>query len=241
MKLLTLVVPCFNEYDSLPLLLSKLQEVDKSVHFLVLENGSQDGSREYLESISDQLDFNIKIFFIDKNNGYGAGILKGLKSIKQSQYIGWIHGDLQFDFLGLSQAIDYLNNSLNDTELFYKGLRTGRNYFDRFFSYFMGLCASIILGVKFREINAQPTIFSYELLSYATEAPNDFSFDSYMYWLALNNKFHLKRDYYKFPPREYGMSKWDFGIISKIKFSKNLLKYFFKLRNQNINNQKNND
>lgn len=242
MKLLTLVVPCFNEYESLPLLLDKLQKVDKSVHFLVLDNGSQDGSREYLERISDQLDFNIKIFYIEKNNGYGDGILKGLQSIKQSRYIGWIHGDLQFDFLGLSQAIDYLNNSPSNTNLlFYKGFRTGRSYFDRFFSYFMGVCASIILGVKFREINAQPTIFSYELLSYATQAPSDFSFDTYIYWLALNNKFNLKRDYYKFPPREYGMSKWDFGLFSKISFSKNLLIYFLKLRNQNKNNQKNND
>lgn len=234
MKLLTLVVPCYNEINSLPILVERIKSVEETIHFIILDNGSRDGSTEYLKKINSQLQSNISIYFIDKNNGYGAGVLEGLKSISDSNFIGWIHGDLQFDFLGLDQLLNYLNNHIeNSTSIFYKGIRKGRKPLDRLFSYVMGTSASLILGMKFKEMNAQPTVFSNNLLQLVKEPPKDFNFDTYVYWLAMKNKFKLKRDFYDFPPRVHGQSKWDFGLSSKVKFSLSLLKYFFRLRKYN--------
>ena len=234
MKLLTLVVPCYNEVNSLPKLITKIKEVDKSINFIILDNGSFDGSTDYLKKIESQLQQNISILFINKNDGYGFGVLEGLKSISNSEFIGWIHGDLQFDFIGLDRLLDYLSSSKgSSTSIFYKGIRKGRKALDRLFSYVMGASASVILGMKFKEINAQPTVFSNSLLTFVNEPPKDFNFDTYIYWLALKNNFKVKRDFYNFPPREYGESKWDFGLSSKIKFSISLLKYFFKLKKTN--------
>ena len=130
--------------------------------------------------------------------------------------------------------MDYLSSSKgSSTSIFYKGIRKGRKALDRLFSYVMGASASVILGMKFKEINAQPTVFSNSLLTFVNEPPKDFNFDTYIYWLALKNNFKVKRNFYNFPPREYGESKWDFGLSSKIKFSISLLKYFFKLKKAN--------
>jgi len=234
MKILTLVVPCFNELNSLPLLIEKIKNVDKSIDFIILDNGSVDGSTDYLKKIESQLEENISVFFINKNEGYGFGVLEGLKSISNSKFIGWIHGDLQFDFLGLDQLLRYLNRNMGSSDsIFYKGIRKGRKPLDRLFSYMMGISASIILGMKFKEINAQPTVFSNNLLTLINDPPKDFNFDTYIYWLALKNNFEVKRDLFNFPPRKYGESKWDFGLSSKIKFSVNLLNYFFKLKKIN--------
>ena len=186
MKILTLVVPCYNEIKSLPTLLAKIKNMDKSTEFIILDNGSFDGSTEYLKTIENQLQKNISVYFIDKNKGYGSGILEGLKSISNSTYIGWIHGDLQFDFTGLDQLLSFLNqHTEKSTSIFYKGIRKGRKPLDKLFSYAMEVSATLILGMKFKEINAQPTVFSNSLLSFVKEAPNDFNFDSYIYWLAL--------------------------------------------------------
>ena len=35
------------------------------------------------------------------------------------------------------------------------------------------------------------------------------------------------RDEFNFPKREYGNSKWNFGLKSRLKFSKLLINYFF--------------
>ena len=232
MNLLTIVIPCYNERESLPLLIEKLNDLSEKINFIIVDNGSTDQSKEYLEKIKNSLN-NIDIFFIKTNKGYGHGIFKALNSIKNSQYIGWIHGDLQFDFEGLNNTIKFFENINPNDLIFYKGIRTGRNGFDRFFSYFMGILASLILRDSFSEINAQPTIFNRKLLESGTNPPNDFRFDTYMYWLALNNQYSLKRESFEFPPRKYGVSKWDYGITSKLKFSYNLSKYFFELRSLN--------
>ena len=57
----------------------------------------------------------------------------------------------------------------------------------------MGFIASLVLKEKFTEINAQPTIFSYDLLEKIDDPPNDFSFDTYVYWLALKNDYRIIR------------------------------------------------
>ena len=54
------------------------------------------------------------------------------------------------------------------------------------FSLFMGIIATIILRKTFYEINAQPTIFSPNLLDQVKSPPYDFSYDTYLYWLAKN-------------------------------------------------------
>ena len=75
MKILTLVVPCYNEIKSLPTLLAKIKNMD-SIEFIILDNGSFDGSTEYLKTIENQLQKNISVYFIDKIRDMVRGYLK---------------------------------------------------------------------------------------------------------------------------------------------------------------------
>ena len=103
------------------------------------------------------------------------------------------------------------------------------------FFVFYGNFASLILKNEIAEINAQPTIFSKNLMKEFYLPPKDFSFDTYVYWLALENNYSVIRDEFLFPQREYGLSNWNFGLGSRIRFSINLIKYFFKLRKKQNN------
>jgi len=229
MNLLTIVIPCFNEKESLPFLIKKLNQVSEKINFIIVDNGSTDGSKKYLESIKITKK-NISLYFIEKNKGYGAGIFKALNLIEDSKYIGWIHGDLQFDFDKLENTVEFFEKANNKDLIFYKGVRIGRNKIDRFFSYFMGIFGSLVMNYNFYEINAQPTIFNKDLIKNAKNVPNDFRFDTYIYWLALKNNYTISREKFEFPQRKFGNSNWDYGIGSKLKFSYILFKYFFKLR-----------
>tara|TARA_B100001029_G_scaffold177337_1_gene181854 strand:+ start:975 stop:1679 length:705 start_codon:yes stop_codon:yes gene_type:complete len=231
MKFLTIVIPCFNEKDSLPVLIENLLRLNNHIDFLIIENGSTDGSKSYLKKIENDLNSNINILYLNKNEGYGNGVHKGLRSIDNSTYIGWIHGDLQFEFEKINHIVDKLKIfSDKETLLFYKGIRRGRSYSEKFFSYYMGVLATYILKMKLYEINAQPTIFSKELVKKLDHAPKDFRFDTYVYWMAMKNNYKVIRDEFNFPKRKYGNSKWNFGFISRFKFSKLLINYFYKLK-----------
>jgi glycosyltransferase involved in cell wall biosynthesis len=231
MNLLKIIIPCFNEKDSMKLLIQNLKTLNKEIKFIIVNNGSTDGTKEYLDSVSDTLGGNIEVFNIDLNLGYGDGVYRGLVHSKYTEYSGWIHGDLQFEFLKLNEIFEELKMIEDKKEkIFIKGIRIDRPMSDKLFSYFMGIIASFILKKPFKEINAQPTIFSSTLLEEVTSPPVDFCFDTYIYWLALKNEFTLVRKNFKFPPRQYGESKWNFGLKTRLKFSSDLIKYFVKLR-----------
>ncbi len=233
MKTVTIIVPCFNEHESLPYLIRELDKVDKNIQFLIVDNGSEDETKNYLNSISKNLNKNISTFFINKNEGYGHGIYRALSSIEESKFVGWIHGDLQFEFSKLNEVYQDLESYKHlDKNVFYKGVRHGRSNLDSFFSYFMGRLASIILGKKMYEINAQPTIFSSNLLEKLDNPPKDFTFDTYVYWRAIVFDYLFIRKSFLFPPRKYGESKWNFGLKSRFLFSYGLIKYFYKLRSE---------
>ena len=121
MNTLTIVIPCFNEKESLSELIKNIKILNHKIKFIILENGSNDGSYEYLNKIKDELPSNIVVHFKKENTGYGSGVYEGLNKIQNSKYIGWIHGDLQFEFTKLNQTYVELKNIENKyRKVFYK-------------------------------------------------------------------------------------------------------------------------
>ena len=97
MKRLSLVIPCFNESQNLPLLLNRCSEViyDDQIEIIIVDNGSTDDTDKVLNSLSPQFPF-MKRVKVEKNEGYGHGIISGLKKAS-GEIVGWTHADMQTD------------------------------------------------------------------------------------------------------------------------------------------------
>ena len=120
MKTVTLIIPCFNEYESLSLLIKELEKVDSGIEFLIVDNGSKDNTKNYLKNIENKFK-NISTFYIEKNEGYGHGVFTALSTLQNSEFIGWIHGDLQFEFSELNNVYkDLKSYKFTDKKIFYK-------------------------------------------------------------------------------------------------------------------------
>jgi len=229
-----LVIPCYNEEASLIKLYQELINFgnEDKFKFYILNNGSTDSSADVISSLP--VTSGIKFLNLENNKGYGYGVNFGLNQLDKADFIGWFHGDLQFELSNLIEIFEIIKKTtFDEKKIFFKGIRIERSLLSRFFSFFMGISASILLKGKYYEINAQPTIFSYNLLSFITNPPSDFSFDTYVFWLAKKHKYIFLRKKVKFPNREFGNSKWDFGLKSKINFSYKNLKYLLKLNRIN--------
>ena len=235
---INLLIPCFNEEDSLLKLHDTLSSFKSNhdLNFYILDNGSTDNTKNVIKNL--KYSKNINFLYLDLNQGYGYGVNYGLNQITNADFIGWFHGDMQFDINNLTTIIEQIEevekNFVN--YIFFKGIRIGRPFISKLFSKSMAVITSILLLNKYYEINAQPTIFTAKLLEKVEEPPSDFSFDTYIYWIARKNKSLIIRKKVKFQNRKYGNSKWDFGIISKVNFSLTNLKYIFKLSLINIKN-----
>ena len=222
---ISVVIICYNEKKNLKSLIfqsKKLIKKYKNIEVIFVNNGSSDGSNKVFDKMFGSK--MLKLVSIKKNKCYGHGIICGLKKAK-GDIIGWTHGD-DLNFFYKFQII--LNKKLKKNNFFLKGYRTGkRPLLDTFFSYGFNITSSIILRKNLWEITAWPTLFSKKLFTkYKKILPNDFSLDLFLYYLAKNNRYLIKRVNFPYKDRKHGVSKWNKNFLSKINLS---IKYVFKI------------
>ncbi len=224
----SLVIPCFNEEKNLPHLIKRCRKIlDRNdTQLILVDNGSTDNSKKIL------LDYDLKyknlcVVYVEKNQGYGFGILSGLSKAK-GDIMGWTHADMQTDPNDFIKGLDFFKDSSNN--IFVKGKRYGRPFSDTFFTIGMSIFESLLLRKKLWDINAQPTIFSKSFFLSLKNPPNDFSLDLYFYYKAIQSNLKILRFPVLFDKRMYGTSSWNIGLKSKIKFIRRTINYSFKLK-----------
>lgn len=185
--MLSIVLPCYNEQDNIHALMQRLDEVAATysdLEIILVNNGSTDNSAAVFSTELAGRDSRIfKVVNVEKNIGYGFGILSGLRAAA-GDVLAVTHADRQTDPLDVLRALD-VYDSAHDDMLMVKGARKNRKISEAVFSYGMGLIASVALGKRLTEINAQPKLFSKRFFQMVEQAaPNDFALDTYLLFKA---------------------------------------------------------
>jgi glycosyltransferase involved in cell wall biosynthesis len=225
-KRIGIVIPCFNEAGNLENLINECEFVASAAdyEFVLVNNGSSDNSNEILKKIQT---LNIKTVHLEENAGYGGGILAGLK-VLETEFVGWIHADLQTDLRKSLLSLDDQNFQ------FFKGVRNGRSLSERFLSAGMGILCSILFKTSLFEINAQPTIMERAFFESWTNPPTDFSLDLYALVFAKKRNLKITRAKFDFSKRTSGHSTWNFGLRSRYKMVSRTIKYALSLSKSGV-------
>jgi glycosyltransferase involved in cell wall biosynthesis len=72
---LSVIMPVYNEVRTIEEIIRRVKAVDIDKEIVIVDDGSTDGTREYLQKISDPL---IRVFFQEKNMGKGAAVRTGV-------------------------------------------------------------------------------------------------------------------------------------------------------------------
>ena len=97
--LLSIIIPIYNEKEKLPQLISTLKNNFSKHQIIIVDDGSNDGSKEYLKH-HDCFD----IININPNKGKGNAIKVALKKVKHKSVL-LIDGDLEIDMTSLKRDI----------------------------------------------------------------------------------------------------------------------------------------
>ncbi len=227
---LTVVVPCYNEAENIPLILKRFNEVigKRNIEVILVNNGSTDCSAEIIRELIPEYHF-ARTVYVPVNQGYGYGIIQGLK-VADGDYIGWTHADMQTDPADIVKAYQIIKKR-KDEKVFIKGNRKGRPFFDEIFTRGMGIFESIYFKMPLMDINAQPNIFPREFFVSWNNPPFDFALDLYALVWAKQQELKIVRFAVDFPERMHGESKWNTdGLKSKWKFIKRTLKFSRELK-----------
>ncbi len=104
---LSVFFPCFNEAESLPVVLNQammvLPKLAKKFEIIVVDDGSIDQTKEVVDHFSKQF-LEIRLVAHQQNLGYGAAVRTGIKSAK-FDWIFYTDGDAQFDLAELEKFI----------------------------------------------------------------------------------------------------------------------------------------
>ena len=227
---LSLIIPCFNEEKNLPLLIERCENVFSSTghEVILVENGSTDNTYKVLPRLLSKHK-NIRCVTVKKNQGYGFGILEGLKNAK-GDILSWTHADMQTDPADTLKGLSFFMDSDTPELLFVKGMRRGRPIMDVIFTVGMSIFESILLRKIFWDINAQPTMFHRSMLNKWSNPPHDFSLDLYSYYYANIYRYKIKRFPVIFGERAHGISHWNVDFKSKIKFISRTIEFSFSLK-----------
>ena len=230
MKFCSVVIPCYNERDNIPLLLKRFAGSLKNRHdieLILVDNGSTDGSGSLMDELLPQYPFARKVT-VEVNQGYGYGILTGLRAA-EGRFLGWTHADLQTDPADVVRAVELLYRNGGRKRLYVKGNRKGRPISDSFFTAGMSALEFCLTGEWLDDINAQPNLFSRAFFEKWKNPPHDFSLDLYAFYMARLMHLEILRFPVRFPERIHGESKWNTGLQAKWKFIRRTMDYSIRL------------
>lgn len=225
---LSLVIPCYNEVANLPLLLSRCAEVAQpgEIEVILVDNGSTDDSPRLLAELLPQ-HLGCRSVRVQKNQGYGFGILSGLRAA-EGRVLGWTHADMQTDPSDAQRGLALFDQHGDD--IFVKGRRYGRPLGDVLFTVGMSAFETLLLRHPLWDINAQPTMFSRAFFESWNEAPHDFSLDLYAYYHAKRAGLPVHRFPVCFGERVHGVSHWNVNWTAKRKFIRRTVDFSLGLR-----------
>ncbi|MDR1381734.1 MAG: glycosyltransferase [Tannerella sp.] len=228
---LSLVIPCYNEGEILPSLLRRLDALTTErpdMEIILVDNGSSDATTELVRSAPERNSCIVPVR-VETNKGYGHGILQGLKTAG-GEFLGWTQGDMQTDPMDVLRALKILEKSDRPARLYLKGKRCARTAGDRFFTCGMSIMESLLFQQPFWDINGQPNVFHRSFYENWENPPSDFALELYVYAAALRSGLNIVRFPVLIQNREYGTSRWNINIMSRLQLIQRILKYSFQLR-----------
>jgi glycosyltransferase involved in cell wall biosynthesis len=228
----SIVLPCYNEADNLPLVLDGYRQIweDWPAELILVNNGSTDHTAEVLgrELRRPELAF-ARTVLVPKNQGFGHGVYTGLQAA-QGEYLGFSHADMQCSPADLFRAYHRLQAEPDPARALVKGKRGRRDFSASLVTNTMSLLASTVLLARLTDINAQPKVFHRELLKRLTRPPDGFQFDLYVLYTARRAGMKLLTIPVVFGQRAHGQSKWAFSFLSRYRTIWATIVYIFKLR-----------
>ena len=219
MKLVSIVVPCYNEQEVLPMFYEEITKVtgqmskdypELTYEYLFIDDGSKDKTLEIFRSLADK-DKRVRYISFSRNFGKESGMYAGLKNAK-GDYIVVMDADLQHPPSFLPQMYSYVRNGEFDCATTRRVSRKGeskvRSWFARKFYKIMNKISQteIVDGAQdFRFMSRQMVDAILDMSEYNRFSKGIFS------WVGFKTRYIE----YENVERPAGTSSWSFWGLFK--------------------------
>ena len=214
---ISIVIPAYNEAESLPVLIQQLQAVIKTQAYtaevIFVNDGSTDETAEVLEQLASK-QFSamlwIDVIHFRRNQGKAAGLMAGFAAAR-GEVVITMDADLQDDPTEIPKLLDALHNGDNDVVSGWKYPRKDPLE-KRVFSFVFNRITALFTGVKLHDMNCGFKAYRVEVVK---ELHLYGDLHRYIPILCAQAGFRVGEVKVKHHPRRFGVSKYGLKRIPK--------------------------
>ena len=202
--MISVIIPAFNEIDSLPELMDQLRKalhIYKKWEILFVDDGSTDGSTEFLNDLSRK-DENVTLIQFHRNYGKSAALAEGFKRAK-GEFLITMDADLQDDPAEIPNLMKKLEEGFDLVSGWKKKRKDPIS--KRFPSKIFNYVTRIMTGVKIHDFNCGLKIYRKEVIKTLDLYGGR---HRYIPALAGHNKFRISEIQVNHRPRMHGVTKY---------------------------------
>lgn len=194
MQKVSIIIPVFNEKDTLKLLLDKVVQADFSgleKEIIMVDDCSDDGTTDILKELSK----NYKVLFHEKNQGKGAAIRTAVKEAT-GDFVVIQDADLEYLPDDYDKLLPLLIN--NEADVVYgsrfKNTENSKNFIlkNKIANKFLTLLTNILYGAEITDMETCYKAFKREFIQGITIKSNRFDFEPEITAKVMKKKARLK-------------------------------------------------
>ena len=202
--MISVIIPAFNEIGSLPELMDQLRKalhIYKKWEILFVDDGSTDGSTEFLNDLSRK-DENVTLIQFHRNYGKSVALAEGFKRAK-GEFLITMDADLQDDPAEIPNLMKKLEEGFDLVSGWKKKRKDPIS--KRFPSKIFNYVTRIMTGVKIHDFNCGLKIYRKEVIKTLDLYGGR---HRYIPALAGHNKFRISEIQVNHRPRMHGVTKY---------------------------------
>ena len=194
MQKVSIIIPVFNEKDTLKLLLEKVEQANFSgleKEIIMVDDCSNDGTTDILKELSQKY----KVFFHEKNQGKGAAIRTAVKEAT-GDFVVIQDADLEYLPDDYDKLLPLLIN--NEADVVYgsrfKNEANSKNFIlkNKIANKFLTLLTNILYGAEITDMETCYKAFKREFIQAITIKSNRFDFEPEITAKIMKKKARLK-------------------------------------------------
>ena len=203
---LTIVIPCYNEGDNIPVFFPKLLAfaAERNFRVIAVDDGSRDNTRELLERFAAD-EPRLSVIRHKLNRGYGAAIKSGLRAV-ETEYAITIDADGQHRLEDVEKCFEHIRGTDADLVV---GVRTNNasGSYRTLGKWVIRAFAGTLLKLPVRDLNSGMKCYRMsETMSYLELCPDTMAFSDVMLLLMVNDRKLVSEVDIEVAPRIAGKS-----------------------------------
>lgn len=188
---LTIIIPAYNEADSLPEFLSELLPfcAQQSWEIIIVNDGSKDGTRAVLEKYAKQP--GLHIYHHKVNRGYGGAIKTGIM-MAVTPLVATVDADGQHNIQDVLALLTELEAKQADFIVGGRGANADASWYRRTGKMVIRRIASLLMPMPIRDLNSGLKLYRADLAKrYIRLCPDSMAFSDVITMIFVNQRHRV--------------------------------------------------